>query len=121
MSLHYRIFAAALGVAALTPARAFAWGPVGHQVGAYIAEDNLTDAARHGVEAILGRDVALADVANWADAVRQARPDTASWHFIDIPDRENVTKADEPKFCPQNSCVVGQINSEINALKSAQT
>jgi hypothetical protein len=107
--------AGALAACAVTLApRAFAWGPVGHETVAYIAEDHLTPVAKQGVEAILGSDLDLADVSNWADEVRiTSRPETAGWHFIDIPDRQQgVNESDEPSFCSQGSrdnCVVNQI------------
>lgn len=100
---------------ALLASNALAWGPVGHQTVAYIAEDNLTPAAKAKVDAILGQDLDLAAVANWADDVRTS--DNAGWHFIDIEDRAPVTKADEPKYCKTQSCVVDQVNADIKLLK----
>ena len=50
--------------------------------------------------AILGPGTGLADVANWADEVRATtRPETANWHFIDIPARSPVSQNDEWRFC----------------------
>ena len=109
-----------LAVGSVTgPARA--WGPVGHETVAYIAEDNLTPAAREKVEAILGADVSLADVANWADQIKPNRPETAGWHFIDIKDRTPGTESDEPRYCTGNNCVVDQITLDLAALKNKST
>jgi hypothetical protein len=92
-----------------------AWGPVGHEVVAYIAESKLTDKARQNIEKILPRGEDLASVANWADVTRT--PTTAPWHFIDIEDRQQVSEADEARFCPNGDCVVEQINKDISVLK----
>jgi S1/P1 Nuclease len=118
--------AAALAAGAITLApRAFAWGPVGHETVAYIAEDHLTPVAKQAVESLLGADLDLADVSNWADQVRlTSRPETAGWHFIDIPDRRGgVVESDEPNFCSQGShdnCVVNQIGLDEAQLANAR-
>jgi hypothetical protein len=103
-----------------TAGPAWAWGPVGHETVAYIAEDNLVPSAKKRVDAILGPDLDLAAVANWADQVRESsRPETAPWHFIDIEDRVPETEAKEPQFCANHDCVVDQINADIAALRSS--
>jgi hypothetical protein len=66
------------------PITAFAWGPDGHRIVALIATARLSPAAAAQVKAIFG-NATLADVANWADDIRQDRPETGSWHFVDIP------------------------------------
>jgi hypothetical protein len=103
---------------ALWQVSAWAFGPVGHEVVAYIAEDRLLPATRQKINAILAQDEDLASIANWADQVRAtSRPETAPWHFIDIEVRQNVTEADEPRFCTNQDCVVAQIEADINVLK----
>lgn len=99
-------------------ASVWAFGPVGHEVVAYIAEDKLQPATRLKINSILGQDEDLASVANWADQVRATtRPETAPWHFIDIEVRESVTEVDESRFCTNQECVVAQIDSDIAILK----
>jgi len=68
----------------LSTSQAFAWGPEGHRVIADIARSHLTPAARQQVRNLLGNDD-LAAVANWADEIKSERPETAGWHFVDIP------------------------------------
>jgi len=51
---------------------------------ARVAEARLTPAVRARARALL-RGAALADVATWADDIREDRPETARWHFVDIP------------------------------------
>jgi len=62
----------------------FAWGPEGHRIIADVARTHLTSSARLQVRELLGDDD-LAAIANWADEIKSARPETAGWHFVDIP------------------------------------
>jgi hypothetical protein len=64
--------------------RAEAWGPSGHRIVALVAMKHLSRQARAQVKTILGQET-LADVANWADDVREERPETARWHFVNLP------------------------------------
>ena len=50
--------------------RAHAWGVVGHATVATIANNYLTSEAKTYVAGILGKDVSMASVANWADNYR---------------------------------------------------
>ena len=63
---------------------AFAWGPEGHRIVADVARDHLTPAALQALRQILGTDD-LASASTWADDIRRDRPETAGWHFVDIP------------------------------------
>ena len=107
-----------LGLIFISIQTGHAWGPVGHETVAYIAEDNLSPATKEKISHILGPNVGLADVANWADEIRRSHSNTAPWHFIDLEVRQKLTEADEPRFCPQGNCVVGQIDKDIAVLKS---
>src|SRR5579871_4204264 len=91
----------------LSCATALAWGPEGHSLVARIAEAQLTPAARARVTSILAPGQTMASIASWADEVRRSRPDTANWHFVDIP----ISQAhlDMARDCPKDDCVVGKI------------
>ncbi len=84
----------------------FAWGEEGHKIVAKVAEHYLTDTARQRILQLLKDDqkkdfytkecpqaqtVAyyMACVSTWADRVRNDRPETANWHFVDIPNHFN--------------------------------
>lgn len=86
---------------------AFGWGPEGHSLIARIAEAQLTPATRARVAEILGPNTSMASIASWADEVRRARPQTANWHFIDIP----ISKPhlDMARDCPGGDCVIAEI------------
>jgi hypothetical protein len=79
-----RNLAALLIALLLMQSRMFAWGPEGHRVVAEIARSRLTAGARRQIRSLLGNDD-LASVANWADEIKTERPETAGWHFVDIP------------------------------------
>ena len=86
---------------------ALAWGPEGHSLVARIADVQLTPAARARVAAILAPGQSMASIASWADEVRRSRPETANWHFIDIPiDQPHLDMA---RDCPKDDCVIGKI------------
>jgi hypothetical protein len=117
----YVVAAATLVAIGLISELASAWGPVGHETIARVAEDNLTPKARAEVAAILGPDSSLASVSNWADQIRHRRPETAPWHFIDLDARAPIAKSDEPAFCKGHDCVVDQIEIDIATLRSAKS
>jgi nuclease S1 len=97
-------------------ARSFGFGPVGHETVAYIAEDRLSPATLKKVNDILGHDDDLASVSNWADAIRNFQEETKPWHFIDLPIRQVVTAAQVTDFCPNNDCVIAQIQINKGVL-----
>ena len=77
-------------------AQSFAWGPKGHHIVADIAREHLNTRARQAIVQLLGDDD-LAAVATWADEIKQERPETFGWHFVDIP--WNATGFDEARDC----------------------
>ena len=65
-------------------APALAWGPDGHSIVAEIAQQRLSEPAARLIQNLLkGRS--LASIASWADDHRASHPETANWHFVDIP------------------------------------
>lgn len=101
--------ASILCISLLGPATAWAWGREGHRIVALIAADRLTPRARAGVAALLGPDVRgeMEAVSTWADEIRDQRPETARWHYVDI----EITSPgyDAARDCPGGNCVVAQI------------
>ncbi|MDB5105163.1 MAG: nuclease [Fibrobacteres bacterium] len=76
------LFAAMLG---FRPASAF--GVLGHQVIAALADDMLTPKAKAEVENLLGPaggSTALSSIATWADDIRMLRSETRPWHYVTI-------------------------------------
>jgi hypothetical protein len=100
----------------LLPAPVLAWGPQGHEIVAQIAAREMTPAARTEVEALLSGDAAvmMSANANWADEIRQDRPETAAWHFVDI--ELGATHYDPARDCPRSDCIVAQIQKDRRIL-----
>lgn len=97
------------------PANVYAWGPQGHEVVAMIAAKHLTPKAQQAVKQLLGTQT-LASVANFADAIRNSRPETGQWHFVDI----QITDTD---YDPERDCLETDDNAiqdgdcVVNAIK----
>jgi hypothetical protein len=76
-----------------------------------VAADLLTDQARRGVVGLLGNGdakIALIEVSTWADDIRNHRPDSRHWHYVNIPISTPVY--DAARDCPAGDCVVGAID-----------
>jgi hypothetical protein len=125
-----RLLTLVFGVAFVRPA--FPWGCQGHRIVALIALDQLNSHARTEATQLLEGPIydatlrrycpastlpQLADLASWADDVRNQRKETAGWHFIDIPldaRKKSVTEA-----CPASGCVTSAIRQQAEILRSA--
>ncbi len=93
--------------------QAWAWGNEGHRIIADIAWDHLTPATREKLQPFLeGGD--LASISTWADDIRPDRPETALWHYVNIPPD---SAGYDPKYCPNDNCVVAQINKFAQILE----
>jgi len=98
-----RRFAFLLAAVALTvPQAARAWGREGHAVIADIAQAHLTPAAYSAASLLLEDEglTELAEVASWADDYRKTHPETAPWHYVDIP-------LDAPAYVASRDCAGG--------------
>ena len=93
-----KALAAALMVSISIPA--FAWGRQGHRLVALVAQDHLTPAAAANVKYLLGPDT-MADVSSFGDDYRSEHPETAPWHFVDIP--KDAAAYDRIRDCPAPS------------------
>lgn len=83
-----RVASIVVGLLAVVDARiGFAWGPEGHGLVAAIAEAHLEQHPKVEVLRLLGAEklTHLDEISSWADAVRDARPETGPGHFVDIP------------------------------------
>lgn len=92
--------------------QAWAWGSEGHRIIADIAWDHLDDTTRQKLRQYLG-DNDLASISTWADDIRSGHPETGPWHYVDIPPESGRY---EPKDCPDDNCVVAQIDKFAKIL-----
>jgi hypothetical protein len=110
------------------PVQAWAWGCEGHQVVAYIAERELNPTALSNANALLKAfpieihrnctvspgTTPMSDAATWADDVRFSRPNTAAWHFIDVP----ISQAGQnPNQWCNDDCVLTAIEKQLAILR----
>ncbi|HEY0265510.1 MAG TPA: S1/P1 nuclease [Rhizomicrobium sp.] len=99
---------------AFVPVPAWAWGAEGHEIAAAVALAELTPTARAQVAALLGSDAMLIHDSNWADEIRDRRPETGGWHFVDVP--LDAPGYDARRDCGGGDCVVGQIARDLRTL-----
>lgn len=92
---------------------AFAWGPLGHRIVARLAEAQLTPRAWAAAQKLLALHGArhLADVANWADDLRDTDPvlyrQTRRLHYVNFHSRD--CSYVPPRECRKGECVVAAI------------
>ncbi len=96
----------AVAAIALAASPALGWGRIGHRVSARLTETLLTPAAKAGVAALLAPGETLADASVWPDEHRRERPESAPWHYINVPITEPKYDA---KYCGARGCVISKI------------
>jgi len=102
----------------LAPVPAFAWGAQGHEIIAAIALRELSPMARLQTASLLGGDAMLVHDSNWADEIREQRPQTGRWHYVDIP--LDASGYDPRRDCRASACVVAQIENDRRVLGDAR-
>ncbi len=112
----------ALAVLLAPTGRALAWGSEGHRIVADIAEQYLDPETARQVRELLAIENAttLAEVSTWADEIRRQRPETAPWHFVNIPIHPPAgTPAAyvAARDCPRSDCVVAAIERFEGVLR----
>jgi hypothetical protein len=87
-----------------------AWGNVAHRAIARLAQQRLSERGSTEVATLLGGRP-LADVALWADEVRNTtHPQTYNWHFTNIPiGSSGYQRVRDCRPSPRGDCVVAAI------------
>jgi hypothetical protein len=132
----FRTVALAVGLLVSAGAsQSWAWGCDGHQAVAIVAERLLGVATLAKIGAVLAASPVdpalrrfcnalpsnvLADVASWADDIRDAEPSTYGWHFINYPRAIGGRTHNHAKYCPAGDCVIDAIVSQYRALRTSQ-
>ena len=100
----------------LTPVFALAWGTEGHRTVAWIADAQLSAAARTRVARLLALEPgsSLASIASWADEHRDSS--NTRWHYINFPRDDCHYQA--ARDCPDGQCVVAAIAAQQAILQS---
>jgi hypothetical protein len=100
-----------------TPARAL--GGDGHRIVCAIAWDELQPSVKAKTQSILDIQTKdqFADACIWADVYRPDHPETAPWHYVNVP--KGATTVDVERDCREpQTCVVVQIERQLEILKS---
>ena len=111
-----------LGTLCMFPTCCLAWGQEGHSIIAEIAQRRLSPKAVTEVARLLGANHSLASIGSWADDVRDERPETYNWHFVDIPIQ--LDRYDRAAHChpdPKGDCVVAELMRLHEELRCAST
>jgi len=107
--------------------QAAAWGSVGHQTVAYLAFKFLSSNTVQYLENILANDrgYEIGDAATWADNVRNSRPYSKPWHFLDSQDNPPEScRLNYPKDCDDQGsegCIVSAINNHTALFLSSDS
>jgi hypothetical protein len=119
--------AAALQLSIVTalPLQALAWGEDGHRIIAEIAEQHLTMPTAARVRDLLATEnvVSLPAISMWADYIRLQRPNTARWHYVDIPVHPIDGRSndyDPARDCIKDDCIVAKIDQFRNVLQDTR-
>jgi hypothetical protein len=107
--------------AVLQISKTAAWGSLGHETVALVAQNFMTPAAITFSQKILGdnSNVYLANVSTWADSYRVTAEGkfSAPFHFIDAEDSPPSTcNVDLQRDCGPGGCVVAAIANYVSGL-----
>ena len=94
---------------------AWGWGQEGHSIIAEIAQTRLKPATAAMIAKLFHGNRSLASVASWADDIRDERPETYNWHFVDIP--INVRNFNKDRDCKKDDKAGDCIVLELDRLK----
>jgi hypothetical protein len=108
----------ALLIAILHIGQAMAWGPKGHDVVAYIAQQHLSKKALKKVEAALDGHT-MVYVANWMDNASHtdAYAHTKTWHYVNVDPAEQTYALSAKSH---SGDVVTAINAIVENLQSGE-
>jgi hypothetical protein len=92
----------------------FAWGPTGHRVTGWIAEQHVSKKVKKELLRILGNQ-SLAMASTWMDDIRSDSlyDYTSDWHWVTIPEGKTYQQSEKNG----NGDLIGTIERLISALK----
>ena len=105
----------AFSFVALLPIRTAAWGTKGHQIIARVATDRLSGKARDSILKLLQGE-SLEVVSTWADQIKTQRPDTTSWHYVEIALKYNDYQ--RARDCKKGVCIIEAIDQQRRVLEN---
>src|SRR5687767_14595969 len=105
----------ALSFVVLFPMRTAAWGTKGHQIIARVATDRLSGKARDSILKLLQGE-SLETVSTWADQIKTQRPDTTTWHYVDIALKHKDYQ--RARDCRKGVCIIEAIEQQRRILEN---
>lgn len=104
-------------LALLSPVPVLAWGIQGHQTVAWIAQAQLSAAARANVARLLALEPGstLESIASWPDEHRDSS--NTHWHYVNFA--RDQCHYQPRRDCPGGQCVVAAIDAQYAILRSA--
>lgn len=92
-----------------------AWGPTGHRVTGWIAEQHISKKVKKELERILGGQ-SLAIASTWMDEIRSdsTYDYTSDWHWVTVPEGKTYYEAEKNK----NGDIIQTIERLVAALKA---
>jgi hypothetical protein len=112
-----RVYILTFCIYLLSIASAHAWGTLAHRVIAQVALRHLSPEAQAEITNLLGSR-SIIEVATAADEWRSSRPETAPWHYVNIPFATSTYDAD--RDCPYGDCVIAAI-ARYQAILSSRS
>ncbi len=99
------------------PANAQAWGREGHEIISRIATRWIHPATAREAASLLGEGETLVSISTWADEIRSTRPESAPWHYINIPLDAHPKGRVWRAHCPPAGCVISAIEDSLRVLR----
>jgi nuclease S1 len=89
---------------------AWGWGEEGHTIIGEIDQRRLDAETLAKIKRLLGGEISLASIGNWAHDYRATNGETSRWHFVDIPlDRNTYNPAVDCKKEAQGDCIIDAV------------
>lgn len=99
----------------------FPWGSTGHKTVAAIAWQQLDSASRTCIQSLLPEGTSFLEASTWADEIKQHRPQTKPWHYLDLPIREDVKFESQDKYRDRHhGDILTKTEQFISELKSGK-
>jgi hypothetical protein len=95
---------------------ASAWDDFGHRLVARFVYLKLDPEIRAKVDDLLGGGVeAFAEASVWPDRIKAQRPETRSWHYVNIP--LDARGYEHERDCPKSNCIVEKLQQFVEVLR----
>ena len=91
---------------------AHAYWDKGHSAICQLAIDNLSEESKKEVNKIIGNDKKWCV---WADTIKRDRPQTRSWHYVNLPEGVSEYSHDH---CPTKGCIASALIKQIEIFKN---